>query len=633
MFYFQRIMPHRFHVCATVLLLLSICHAQDERATLARKLVASGEPARAIPEFVQAIEAAPSNAGLWTDLGEARLAAGQTRPAISDLSRAVKLEPSSVRAQKSLATAVEASGNPQRAILEWRRLSQISEGADQDLANARVAALLETLGLALPGGKSSRPGAHAVVAPPKATPSARPPVPQPKESAKKASKEAPELQKALDAWKAGKRNEALEMIRTIVRSHPTPEAWYWGGVMRFEEKSWDKADFNLKKSVDDPKFSGKAWYWLGRSAEARGKSASAKEAYRKSLQKEPAGEFAADIKARLEPSADAKGDKPSAATREAPEVVPETVPPVLPDSLRESWSWNPPDIAIPAVDASPAGKLMEDAARQLKAGQHDLALSSIESVKMKYPGTPAADLASLGTAIANLAMGLPPLALANAREFLKEHPDHPRARLARFVSALALLRIGHSDSATTILSAFHPEGKDGWTEAAHQSAIAQGLRQQKRFAEAASALRLAFQSEKDSRTRRSLALRAVRDNKSAGTPVQALPMVVEARKGCDKGGACMHLAVAQADLEMLSGNPAQAISGYQQVARDWPSGPETPWALYQIGTAQLKLRKPDEAAASWKTLVEKHPGSYWASQARLRMEDALWRARYKEILP
>lgn len=629
-------MRHRFHACATLLFLTAALHAQDDRAALARKLVASGDPLRAIPEFVQAVEASPSNPGLWTELGEARLAAGQTRPAISDLSRAVKLEPSSIRAQKSLATAVEASGNPQRALIEWRRLSQIADGADHDLAIGRVNALLGKLGQPIP---AEQPVAHGAT--PKATPAAekppppptRPPVPNPKDAAKKAPKAAaPDLQKALEAWKSGKRDEALETIRTIVRSHPTPEAWYWGGVMRFEEKAWDKAEFNLKKAAPDPKLAGKAWYWLGRVAEAQGKSSSAKDAYRKSLQKEPSGEFSADIKARLEPTPGASTAKHADAAPAAAPVAHESAPPVLPDSLRDLWTWNPPSIAIPASDASPAGKLLADAGRQLQAGQNDLALSSIESLKMKYPGTPACELAPLATAIANLAMGLPPLALTNAREFLKEHPENAKAPLARFVAAIAQLRIGHPDSATSILSSFHPEANAGWTEAAHQSAIAQGLRMQKRYGEAASALRQAFQAEKDIHAKRSLALRTVRENKAAGTPVQALPVVTEARKGCDRSGACMHLAVAQADLEMLSGNPAQALANYQQVARDWPNGPETPWARYQIGTAELKLRKPEAAAAAWKTLIEKNPESYWASQARLRLEDALWRAKYKETL-
>lgn len=591
--------------------------------------MAAGDPLRAIPEFVQAVEASPSSSGLWTELGEARMAAGQSRSAVSDLSRAVKLDPSSTRAQKALANAVEASGNPQRALIEWRRLSQIADGPEQDLANSHVNALLGSLGQPIPAEKpvSKAAAAQTPQSSAKATPAAPPP--SPKDAAKKAPKATPDLQKALDAWKAGKRDEALEAIRTIVRSKPTPEAWYWGGVMRFEEKSWDKADFNLKKSVDDPKLSGKAWYWLGRSAEAQGKKSNAKDAYKKSLQKDPSGEFSADAKARLEPAA---GAKPAAPVADEPYVAPETTPPALPDSLRDLWTWNAPAVAIPSVDASPAGKLLDDASRQIKAGQNDLALSTIESIKMKYPGTPAADLTPLATAIADLAMGLPPLALVNATEFLKAHPDHTNAPLAKFVSAVAMLRVGKADSATTLLASFHPGANDGWTEAAHQSAIAQGLREQKRYGEAASALRQAFQAEKSAREKRSLALRAVRENKSAGTPVQALPLVVEAVKGCDKSGACMHLAVAQGDLQMQAGNPAEALPIYLGIARDWPNGPETAWALYQVGTAQLKLRKPEQAASAWKTLIEKHPGSYWASQARLRLEDALWRAKYKETL-
>lgn len=627
--------PGRPLAAALVCILAGLLHAQDDRATLARRLVAGGDAQRAIPEFVQALETSPSSALLWTELGEARLAAGQQKSAAGDFGRAVKLDPSSVRAQKGLANAVEASGNNQRALIEWRRLSQITEGPDRAFADSRVDALLGKLGMGVPPESKPTPktGSTPVAG---AKPHAdSKPAPSPKSSAKAAGKSTPELQKALDAWKAGKRDQALEAIRSIIRTQPTPEAWYWGGVMRIEEKAWDKADFNLKKAVEDPKFAGRAWYWLGRSAEGQGKKGAAKEAFQKSLQKDPSGEYAADIRSRLEAGAAPETGKPNASEHEATPaepVVHETAPPLVPDSLRELWTWNPPDVAIPAFDATPAGKLLGDASRQLKAGQTDLALSSIESLKMKYPATPASDASVLATAIVNLAMGLHPLAATNAQTFLRDLPDHPRAPLARFVLAIALLRQGRPDSATSLLASFKPKPDDGWTEAEHQSAIAQGLRLQKRPAEAASALRLAFQAEKDTRKKRSLALRSVRDNQSAGTPAQALPLVVEARKGCDKGGACMHLAVAEGDLQMQAQLPSKALPAYAQVVRDWPSGSEAPWAMYQIGTAHFKLGKSQEAAKAWQDLIEKHPGSYWASQAKLRMEDALWRIKYKETL-
>lgn len=618
---------------ALVCLLAGMLHAQDDRATLARRLIAGGDAQRAIPEFVQALETSPSNALLWTELGEARLSTGQAKSATGDFSRAVKLDPSSVRAQKGLATAVEASGNHQRALIEWRRLSQITEGPDRSFADSRVDALLGKLGMGVP---AKTPATSKPAAPASAKPHAEAkPSPSPKAAANAPGKASPELQKALDAWKAGKRDQALESIRTIIRSHPTPEAWYWGGVMRIEEKAWDKADFNLKKAADDPKLAGRAWYWLGRSAEGQGKKGAAKEAFQKSLQKDPSGEFAADIKARLESPAPGDAGKPQGSDHEAAPtepVVHETAPPLVADSLRELWTWNPPEVAIPPFDATPAGKLLGDASRQLKAGQTDLALSSIESLKMKYPGTPASEASVLATAIVNLAMGLHPLAATNAQTFLRDLPDHPRAPLARFVLALAMLRQGRPDSATSLLASFKPKPDDGWSEADHQSAIAQGLRLQKRHAEAASALRLAFQAEKDTRRKRSLALRSVRDNQSAGTPAQALPLVIDARKGCDKGGACMHLTVAEGDLQMLANLPSKALPAYAQVVRDWSSSPEAPWAMYQIGTAHFKLGKSQEAADAWQKLIEKHPGSYWASQAKLRMEDALWRIKYKETL-
>jgi len=612
---------------ALALVLSSSLLAQEDRAALARRLMAGGDPARAVPEFVQAVEASPSSASLWTELGEARLAAGQVKPAISDLGRAVKLDPSSVRAQKALANAVETSGNAQRALIEWRRVVQLSDGAEREQADTHVRSQLEKLGLPLP--PPTKPGKPApVAATEKPAPAAAHVGPSPKDAAKGA-KGAPDLQKALDAWKAGKRDQALDQIRTLIRTHPTPEAWYWGGVMRVEEKAWDKADINLKKAAEDPKFAGRAWYWLGRSAEGQGKAGAAREAYQKSLQKDPSGEFASDIKARLAaPASAAKAPE----TESAAPVPAESAPPLLPDSLRELWSWNPPEVAIPSSDATPAGQLLADAARQLKARQTDLALSSIESLKMKYPGTPAAEASVLATAIVNLAMGLHALAITNAQTFLHDYPDHYRAPLAKFVVAVAQLRQGRADSATALLAAMKPKADDGWTEADHQSAIAQGLRLQKRYSEAASALRLAFQAEKDARRKRSLALRSVRDNQSAGTPAQALPLVAEARKGCDKGGACMHLAVAEADLQAAAKAPEKALALYTQVARDWPNGAETPWARYQAGTMLLRTGKPDDAARAWKELVDKHPGSYWASQARLRMEDALWRAKYKETL-
>ncbi|MCB9496735.1 MAG: tetratricopeptide repeat protein [Fibrobacteria bacterium] len=596
--------------------------AQEDRAALARRLVASGDPARAIPEFVQAVESSPSDAGLWTELGEARLAAGQAKAAVTDLGRAVKLDPSAVRPQKSLAEAVEASGNAQRALVEWRRLAQISEGADRDLAESRTSALLAKLGLPVPVEKgsasakaASQKGAHS--------PAAAIHAPDPREAAKTAHAPA-NLQSALDTWKAGNRDSALSLIREVLKTSPSAEAWFWGGVMRLEEKAWSKADYNFRKAEGDPKLAGRLLYWQGRSAEGQGKIAQAKALWKKSLEKEPEGEFSADIRHRLEEG--------SSRPMELPPVAHEDSPPLVPDSLRELWSWTPPDISIPPAPSTPPGQLLADAARQLSSHQNDLALSSIERLRMEYPGTPEAESSILATAIVNFAMGLHALAATNAQLFAKEHADHSQAPLARFLAGISLLRQGLADSSLTLLKAVPAKAGPGWTEAERQSALAQAYRLKKMYPEALQALKTAFAAEKNPGLRRSLALRAAREARSAGVPVQARPLVGEARKGCTKGNSCLQLAVTEADLAMEAGESSQALGMYRKVASDWPSSPEAAWAAYQSGSALIKLGKPDDAARTWKDLLESHPGSYWASQARLRIEDAMWRSKYKEVL-
>jgi tetratricopeptide (TPR) repeat protein len=169
-----------------------------------------------------------------------------------------------------------------------------------------------------------------------------------------------------------------------------------------------------------------------------------------------------------------------------------------------------------------------------------------------------------------------------------------------------------------------------WTESVRQSALAEALRGCGKHREAVSALSLAFQSEADPRQKRSLALRLSREAAKAKAPQLALGPLHDSRKGCDHSGACLETGVAEADLLWNTGKFAEADALYEEIAKSWPQSTEAPWALYQIGNAHSRLGRRNEASATWKSLVEKYPGSYWAAQARLRLEDAVWGSRYRE---
>jgi len=615
-------------VKSPILMALAICvaaaRAQDDRIAVARKLSGAGQHAQAISEYRKALEKAPNSSQIWLELAETRMSAGQFQAASGDFSRAVRLEPTNLRAQRGLATAVEKSGNLQRALLEWRRASQLAQGPEQAEAEANVDRLMALVGQApapknVDTARSAPQGDHKP--PPSSTPA----------KVKSEDSDPADVKKAVASWKAGQRDKALEMLRGIIKKSPSTEAYYYAGLMRLEEKKLDMAEFNLKQAVSDKELGAAAWYWLGRTQEARKKPAEAKASFHKSLALDSKGEFAAEAKARIQPEPKKNvhdTTRPAAAPKEM--VKPEAAPPMLPDTLRSLYSCTPPSLKIPSGDGSAAGKLLDEASKQMAARQNDLALSSLEQIKLKESASPIANLVGLASAVVYEAMGIHPNALGQVEGFLKDHPKHPFADYAKFVAGISLLRSGKPDSAATLLGPLPIATKGSmWTEADRQSALGEALRLSGKPADALAALRLAFQAETDVRSRRSIALRMSREAAKARTPDQALVALTQSRKACDKSPACLQVEVTEADLLWGSGKHQDAAGLYSEIARNWPNSTEAPWAMYQSGNAFQKQGKSDLAASTWKSLIERHPESYWAGQARLRLEDAVWRTRYK----
>ncbi|MBK8801805.1 MAG: tetratricopeptide repeat protein [Fibrobacteres bacterium] len=615
-------------IVATILA-ASLFLADNSQLEAARKLAAAGQHLSAIAQYQKALESSPANSSIWRELADVRMAAGQIPGAIGDYSRAVRLSPSDLAAQKSLATAVEKSGNPPRALLEWRRVAQLAQGAEQLEAEARAEAILQSLGQApkpqvvLDTSKShAKPAAAEAKAPPSSAP----------KSVHTADSDPADLKKVVELWKKGERDKALEQLRGIIKKSPTPEAYYYGGLMRLEEKKFDMAEFNLRKATSDKTLGANAWYWLGRTLESRKKPKEAKDAFRKSLELAPKGEFALEAKARLEEPKTEK-PKPSDTIRvtKGPAPRPEAAPPAIPDSLRAPYTWYPPDLPFPKGDGSEVGKMLEEAAKQSSQKQNDLALSTLEQLKLKESASPSAELVGLASGLVYNAMGLPANAIGQIQGFLKDHPANGQADYAKFVEGVCLLRVGKADSAAMRLGPLPMAPKGAlWTESARQSALGEALRLSGKLKESVSALRLAFDAETEIRSKRSLALRLYRGAKKAGIAEQAIAPLTDVKKACDRSAACMEVSVSLADLQWSAGRSAPAQAMYEEIARTWPSSPETPWVLYQVGTTLASQGKRMEAQSAWKHLLEHHPGSYWAGQARLRLEDAVWQSRYQE---
>ena len=598
---------------------VGLATAQDDRLTLARKLSGAGQNVQAIAEYQKVLESTPAQGQIWMELAETRMSANQFAAAMGDFARAVRLEPTNLRAQRGLATAAEKNGNLQRALLEWRRAVQLAQGQEQAEAEANVNRIMALLGQA---AAPAEPATRTIEAPPAHKPAVSEPA-----KVKADEKDPADVKKAVKLWKEGKRDEALEILRKIIKKKPTTEAYYYAGLMRFEEKKLDMAEFNIKKALTDKELGGAAWYWLGRVQDDRRKPKDAQASYKKSLEISPNGEFAAEARSRLA-QAPTKPVKDTAKPKDP--VQPESSPPLPPDTVRSLYAWPEPGLRIPPGDGSAAGKLLDEASKQMASHKNDLALSSLEQIKLKESSSPSAELVGLASAVVYNAMGLPPNALSQLEGFLKDHPKNTYADYAKFVLGVTLLRAGRPDSASKVVGPLPVAPKGAlWTESMRQSTLGEALRQTKRPAEAVAAMRLAFQSESETKAKRSLALRMSLEATKAGTPEQALPALTDVLKSCDKSISCLQVEVTVADLHWKAGRLEQANTLYEEIAKVWPRTNEAPWASYQTGNIYQKQGKPELAASTWKALIEHNPGSFWAGQARLRLEDAVWRTRYK----
>ena len=557
---------------------------------------------------------------MWVELGETRLAASQAKPAIKDFQKALTLDPGRVRAMRGLARSLESSGDPNRALLEWRRVATGSQGAEKAEAETHINALLKQVGLGVSEAEaptSTAPGAPTT---------AEAPVKEGHNTAKAPDADKDQLFKSgVDAYRAGKKDAALETFRKVLQKHPGHAgAYYYAGLIRFEKNDADKAKFNLSRATG-PYYRPRALYWLSRIDEKAGRKAQAQAGFRKALEMGLEPDLAADAKKRLSglhaaAPAHLTNGKSHPAVAEPTER--EARPAAYPDTLRHFSSWNPPAVPFPALEAKdPAARTFADAAEKRKAKRYDDALEVMRQVQVRYPNTPASQAALLGTGVIQYDMGLFDNVIASCDAFLKEGSRSDLAAQGKFLKALSQLRSGHPKESQENFAL--PSHKGFPPEAVRQSALAQAQSLSGKRAEAASTLRTAFGQETDPVQRRSLALRAYREYQAVHAGPQALPIVQEALKGCDKSSACLRLSVAKADLSYQSSAYKNALDEYTHIAAAWPESLDAPWARYQAGNCHLRQGHSNLAAQAWKDAARST--SYWGQQAKFRLEELAWR--------
>jgi tetratricopeptide (TPR) repeat protein len=95
---------------------------------------------------------------------------------------------------------------------------------------------------------------------------------------------------------------------------------------------------------------------------------------------------------------------------------------------------------------------------------------------------------------------------------------------------------------------------------------------------------------------------------------------------------CAGVQLRLADLAYRKKDWKGAMAQYRKFAAQWPAHKESPWVHYQMANIYKASGNFESALNQYKRVIDNYPDSYWASQAKWKREDAIWRKEYEEVL-
>jgi tetratricopeptide (TPR) repeat protein len=484
---------------------------------------------------------------------------------------------------------------------------------------------------------------------------------------------------ALEAYKAGKLDAMAAPLRRCLSRHPGhPGAYYLGGVMRYDKGEYAKALFNFKRALGYPDRGFNAHFYMGRIYQRQERFPQAAAEYRDYLKAtksaagrkqaeaflaqmgegnapvtqggEPAGKAAPALKestakeaaheAGAPENAAAPGmkagdsAKAGAAAKTAPAPVPPSEAKALVLGRDGSFLFLIPD------PESASGKKLREAHALAKNEKFEKAIGALKEVILGYGGSDNAQAAGLDLASVYLQLGLWDQARDGAADQLGQSPrDSVRFYdAAQYLSALACLGLKDGEKAEKALLKIKPGAPDGPAQEEVEYRLAQAgalLNDPKKYS---GYLEKAFANAKDPVRKAGYARDMGGLHAKYGALDKALGWYGKASDGCRDpkdsvlADLCAEVQLRMADLAYRKKDWKGALAQYRQFAAKWPGHKEAAWVHYQMANVYKATRNFESALNEYKRVIDNYPDSYWASQAKWKREDAIWRKEYEEVL-
>lgn len=300
---------------------------------------------------------------------------------------------------------------------------------------------------------------------------------------------------------------------------------------------------------------------------------------------------------------------------------------------------------VVADSSGASGKMLVDAYEAFKRESYDKASEILKDVIRQYGGSPNAEAAGLDLAAVYVRLGLHDNARDRILDYLSKAKDPAGYRdLAFYLEGLMHLGKKDGEKAERALLKVKAGGPGGPAQEEIDWRLAQAGELMKDPKKWAAYLEKAQAGAADPLRKARLLQKQGWLHGHHGRPVRALEQYRKSMTVCGKptgGGSeadsvlAAHCAESQlriADLEFRRKDWKAALAEYRKFSDANPGHPESAWVQYQIANIHQATRKLETALNEYQKVIDNYPDSYWASQAKWKREDAIWRKEYEEVL-
>jgi len=630
-------------------------NSQAVRLKQAQEYASQEKYKEALDEYKAVLSADKNNAEAYLGAGSVRYKMKDYKQALDNFQLAQKNNPKLTKAIEGEAETYEALNQKDNAVARWRVLAESGTAEQKTKAQSRIGILL---------GTAATASAPAAAAAPAATASSS-------AAGGKFTYDSPEFKAGLAAYDKKNWGESLKYWREVLKKEPNnPGAYYYAGVCRFNMNDLDNAMINFNKSFSYPDKGFNANYYLGRIYEQKGDNAKAISYYNKYLQLTTSADGKTEVKGRIAKlsgasasannetavSSPSSSDSPSSSSASDPYACnslescqkmeekrkQDSIAAYLETLKNKPLTVGPEKVATTEyggnfafASTTEAGSAdLQKALNLIQKKSFQSAIDALQTVRQKFPGTPNSMAAAYNLLSLYQYLELHDKVIALGNSVLGEPVPEPyKSAISYMLAASQVKKAEYQNGYNTLLDVKEDQ-KLGPTLGQKLALEAEIAAQYKPDQGSPEILKKAIEAEPDRVKKNEIRMKLA----DLYTKLQDLPSAIQAYKDITEdcppntSDPCNKAFNELGDRSFLTQNWPMALEYYNKAIERNKDNMQISWALFQIGNVFRKQGNYKEAVRFYDRLIKEHSGTYWADQAKLYKDDAIWQESNQGVL-